>query len=251
MAKQKSTVQLQGTIGNLTFYKSIDGFMVKAKSEVSRDKILSDPRFERTRENMAEFAGAASSARIIRQPFTPLLQSSADPRMVSRFNALCFKIAKTDPVSKRGSRMVANGSLALFYGFDFNNRGMLSTILPTPYTITFTRTTGNVQLDLAAFIPKQGVAAPQGATHFQLQMAAAAINFSAQKNTAIQAASDVLPWDNNPAPAFSLTASLPANVTDPVFVLLQIQFMEQLNGGYYSLQNGGYNACSIIEVDAS
>ncbi|HVZ95240.1 MAG TPA: hypothetical protein VG847_00090 [Chitinophagaceae bacterium] len=106
-----------------------------------------------------------------------------------------------------------------------------------------------MQFDLPVFTPQLGITAPQGATHYQIQLAAAAIDFNTLKNTTVQTASDVLPWDNNPGTALSLTLSLPANSTLPVFVLLQLQFMETTNGKYYPLQNRAYNACAIIEVD--
>ena len=249
MARQKSIVEIQGTIGNLTFFKSQDGYMVKAKSQVSKDKILSDPKFSRTRENMAEFANAGKSGKIIRSPFSNLLQTSADPRMVSRLVAQCIGILKTDTVSKRGKRTVANGDLSLLEDFEFNNKGILSTALLAPYTVTFTRTTGIVDFDLPVFVPQQGIAAPQGATHYQVQLAAAAVNFNAKKNKGFRTASAVLPWDNDPSADLTLSLTLPVNSTFPVFILLQLQFMEQLNTDYYALQNGAYNACAIINID--
>jgi hypothetical protein len=249
MAKQRSTVQIQGTIGNLTFFKSQDGYMVKAKSSVSKEKIMSDPKFSRTRENMAEFANAGKSGKKIRAPFNNLLQSSADTRMVSRLTAQCIGVLKTDVTDKRGKRTVDKGDLSLLSDFEFNSKGILSTTLLAPYTVGFTRATGDVTFDLPIFIPQQGIAAPQGATHYQVQLAAAAINFSAKKNKAFQAASATLPWDNNPTTDLSLALSLPAASTNPVFVLLAIQFFEQLNSDFYLLQNGACNACAIIEVD--
>ncbi len=249
MAKQKSTVQIQGTIGNLTFFKSIDGYMVKAKSEVSKDRILSDPKFLRTRENMAEFGNAGKSGKKLRTPFTGLLKLSSDPRMTSRLTSLCTQVLKTDTIAKRGKRTVAKGDMSLFSDFEFNNKAILSATLLTPYSVAFTRTTGDVQFDLPVFTPQLGIAAPQGTTHYQLQLAAAAVDLNAKKNIAFQTASGVLSWDNNPTTALSLALSLPANSTDPVFILLQVQFMEQLNTDYYPLQNGAYNACAIIDVD--
>ena len=249
MAKQKGTVQMQGTIGNLTFFKSIDGYMVKAKSEVSGDRIKSDPKFARTRENMAEFGNAGKSGKIIRAPFNNLLNISSDPRMVSRLTAQCLQVIKTDTKAKRGKRTVANGDLSLFKDFEFNNKGILSTTLQVPYTVSFTRTSGALQFVLPAFVPQSGIAAPQGATHFQVQLAAAAINFNAKKNQEFQIASDILPWDINLTADLKLSLELPASSAYPVFILLQVQFMEQLNGDYYSLQNGAYNACSIIDID--
>ena len=144
---------------------------------------------------------------------------------------------------------MAQGDLSLFSDFEFNNKGILSTTLQAPYTVTFTRTTGNVQFDLPAFVPQSGITAPQGATHYQLQLAAAPVNFSAKKNKSFEVSSAVLPWDNSATTDLNLALSLPANSTYPVFVLLQVQFLEQLNTDYYPLQNGAYNACAVIDVD--
>lgn len=249
MAHQKGTVQIQGTIGNLTFFKSIDGYMVKAKSSVSKDKIMTDPAFARTRENMSEFGNAGKAGKTIRSPFTNLLQSASDPRMVSRLTKTCFDILKTDTTGKRGKRAVAKGDLSLLSDFEFNNKSILSSTLLAPYTIAFTRTTGNVAFDLPVFIPQQGIAAPSGATHYSIKLAAAPINFGSKKNKALQIASTILPWDNNVTTDLSLTLSLPANSTYAVFVLLSLQFFEQLNTDYYPLNNGAYNACSVIDVD--
>lgn len=49
MAKQKSIIKLEGTIGGITFLKTSDGYLAKEKSEVSKSRISSDPAFARTR----------------------------------------------------------------------------------------------------------------------------------------------------------------------------------------------------------
>ena len=49
MAKQNGLVKLLGTIGDMTYYKSRDGYMAKEKTIISADRIASDPQFSRTR----------------------------------------------------------------------------------------------------------------------------------------------------------------------------------------------------------
>lgn len=249
MAEQKSTVQIQGTIGNLTFYKSQDGFMVKSKSSVSRSKIMSDPKFQRTRENMAEFGSAGKTAKVLRTPFNSLLQQSADNRMISRLATVMLRVIQSDTTGKRGRRKAVNGDLSLLENFDFNNKGILSTTLITPFDITYTRSSGEVTFDLPSLIPTQGIATPQGATHYKLQLAAAPIDFASNKNIAQITASSVLPWDDVATTPIALTVTLAAASTLPVFVLLQVQFLTQVNADYYPLNNGAYNACAIIKVN--
>ena len=55
MAKQKGFINLEGTLGGLTFYKSEGESFVKTAGGISKDRILKEARFKRTRENMSEF----------------------------------------------------------------------------------------------------------------------------------------------------------------------------------------------------
>ena len=43
MAKQNSLVKIEGTIENLTFYKSANGHFVRSKGGVSKNRIMNDP----------------------------------------------------------------------------------------------------------------------------------------------------------------------------------------------------------------
>jgi len=42
MAKQKGIIKLEGTIGDITFYKSQDGFLAKGKGGISADRIANE-----------------------------------------------------------------------------------------------------------------------------------------------------------------------------------------------------------------
>jgi hypothetical protein len=69
MARQKSIIALEGTLGNITFFKSRDGYMAREKGGVNPDKIANDPAFERTRENNAEFGRAVRLPNFYEQLF--------------------------------------------------------------------------------------------------------------------------------------------------------------------------------------
>jgi len=49
MARQKSILKLQGTIGGISFYKTKDGFLAREKGGVDASRIANDPGFARTR----------------------------------------------------------------------------------------------------------------------------------------------------------------------------------------------------------
>ena len=61
--------------------------------------------------------------------------------------------------------------------------------------------------------------------------------------------SGILPWDNTATAALNLANAVTANSTHPLFLLLGIQFFQQVNGVNYPLKNGAYNALSLVKVN--
>src|SRR6516162_6127520 len=120
MAKQNGLVKLLGTVGDMTYYKSKDGFLAKEKTIISADRIASDPNFNRTRENNAEFGNACTSGKTLRHSLNAVLKNARDGRMVSRLSKTMMQVIKSDTVSPRGQRNVAAGDLQLLKGFEFN-----------------------------------------------------------------------------------------------------------------------------------
>ena len=249
MARQKSIIALEGTLGNITFFKSQDGYMAREKGGVTADKIANDPAFERTRENNAEFGRAGKASKLLRTAFRPIIQNASDSRTVSRLTALMFAVIKQDAVNIRGQRNVVDGEASLLQGFEFNNQGKLTTTVFAPYTVTLDRVTGNVDINIPSFIPNQMIAAPDGTTHFKFSMAAAEIDFENETFNVLSAESAFIAWNNQPSTAVDLTVQLPAASTHPLFALLDIEFVQDVNNIKYSLKNGAFNACSIIKVD--
>ncbi|TKK64140.1 hypothetical protein FC093_23215 [Ilyomonas limi] len=250
MAKQTGILPIEGTIGNITFFKSKDGYMVRSKGGVSASKIATDAAFQRTRENMAEFGRAGSAGKLLRTSLRSTIVKAKDNRMVSRLTAQMLKVVQADATSDRGQRNVIDGEATLLEGFDFNSGAKLSATLYAPYTLTFTRSTGTVQVSITDFIPPGILTAPTGTTHFQLFMAAAAIDFEAATYDAVSSASGELVYSHTATGAITLSAVLPPNSTHPVFLVLGVEFLQQVNGKQYSLNNGAFNACSIVKVDS-
>src|SRR6202035_5746177 len=96
MAKQKGVIKFEGAIGDVTFYKTKDGYFVKNKSDIGA-KLKTDPAFVRTRENNAEFGRAGKAGKLLRDTFRVLLQSTADGRMGTRLHQEMVRVVKADP----------------------------------------------------------------------------------------------------------------------------------------------------------
>ena len=102
MAKQVGIFPIQGALENVSFYKSEEGFMVRKKGGVSKERIMSDPAYVRTRENINQFGLNAKAGKIIRNAIPSLLKKGKDPRVSSRLSKVMGDIAKQDHVSPRG-----------------------------------------------------------------------------------------------------------------------------------------------------
>lgn len=250
MAQQKGILPLQGTIGNITFYKSKDGYMAREKGGISAERIANDPAFARTRENGAEFGRAGRGGKVLRTSLRALLVNVQDSKMVSRLTREMMKVIKADAVNERGQRNVIDGEALLLNGFDFNINSKLSSTLFAPFTASINRVSGLLSINVPSYVPGNMVAAPAGATHFKLVSAGAAIDFENKVFEALHQASGYTALDGTATAVLTLDHQLTANSTHPLFAVLGIEFYQEVNGTYYSLKNGAFNALSIVQVDA-
>lgn len=251
MARQKGIIKLDGTIGDITFYKSKDGYLAREKGGIPADRIANDPVFQRTRENGAEFGRAGKAGKILRNAIRGLLQNASDSRMVSRLTTEMVKVIQEDVTNTRGLRNVIDGEAELLQGFEFNINGKLGTTLYAPFVATIDRVAGSITADLAAFVPANMIAAPGGTTHFKIISAGAEIDFENETFVAATSATGVLPWDNNPTAAINLANAVTANSTHPLFLALGIEFYQEVNGAMYPLKNGAFNALALAKVDGN
>lgn len=249
MARQKGIIKLDGTIGDITFYKSQDGYLAREKGGVSADRIANDPNFQTTRENGEEFGRAGKAGKMLRTSIRGLLQNVADGRMVGRLTQEMVKVLQADIISVRGKRNIIDGEAELLEGFEFNIRSKLGTTLFAPFTAVIDRVAGTLNVVVASFIPINMVAAPGGSTHFKLMSAGAAVDFENETFEVDTNETAQMPLDSIATAVSNLSNSVTANSTNPVFLALGIEFYQEVNGVKYSLKNGSYNALSLVKVN--
>ena len=249
MAKQTGIIKLKGTIDDIAFYKTSDGHLARAKGGIDRDTILHSASFARTRENNSEFGSAGKGGKLIRSALRSLMQNAKDRRVVSRLTTLLLAIIKTDPVNERGKRNIDEGNLDLLEGFDFNSNGKLGTTFFGLFTPGFDRVSGDATIAVDPFSATNQIAAPSGTTHYKLAMGAAELDFVNKKFVYSEMDMGILPYDNAAVLATTLTASVTANSPFPVLTVMGIEFYQEVNGQYYSLKNGAFNALGVVNVD--
>lgn len=247
MAKQSSIIKIEGTIDDLTFYKSKDGYRIRKKTGVAADRIERDPQFQRTRENGKEFGHVAQMGKLMRRAIIDLLAEVRDDTLVPRMVRRLSKIKNLDSTSVRGDRQVAIGLQTdeenLLRGFDFNREAPLQQVLRKDIELD----TATGVMTLANFDPTKHLAYPQGTTHvgfragflnINLETEEAELQVSPEVDTAINAA---------PASITLTPDAVPAGDGNQVHLLL-VEFYQEMNGAMYPLNTGAFNALSVVEV---
>ena len=248
MARQKGIIKLKGTIGDITFYKTQDGHLAREKGGVDASRIKNDPAFQRTRENGAEFGRAGRAGKVLRTAFRSLSLNAADSRMASRLTQLMMKVIKADAVSNRGLRNVLDGETELLAGFEFNISGKLGNTLYAPFSSSIDRAAGSIDLEIPVFSPLTMLAAPEGTTHFKIVSAGAEIDFEAENYVISTSATEILPWNALETEVISQSNAVTPASTKPLFLVVGVEFYQEVNGAMYPLKNGSYNPLAIVQV---
>lgn len=248
MAQQKGILPLRGTLGNITFYKSKDGYLAREKGGIDAKRLATDPAFQRTRENGLEFGRAGKAGKLLRNSVRSLLQNASDSKMVSRLTKEMIRVIQADSVNPRGLRNVIDGEAELLEGFEFNITGRLNTTVYAPYTCLIDRVTGILTVTIPPFVPHNMVAAPSGVTHFRINSAGVEIDFETGIYVADIMSTEELPWDNENSVQILNSHAVTPGSSKPLFILLGIEFYQHVNGTMYPLKNGAFNALSVIKV---
>ncbi|MBS3992538.1 MAG: hypothetical protein KGZ87_02360 [Bacteroidetes bacterium] len=248
MARQKGIIKLKGTIGDITFYKTQDGHLAREKGGVDGDRIKNDPNFQRTRENGAEFGRAGKAGKILRTAFRSLSINASDSRVASRLTQLMMEVIHADMVSERGFRNVLDGETELLKGFEFNINGKLGNSLYAPFDSSIDRAAGTLDVNIPSFSPLAMLAAPNGTTHFKIVSAGAEVDFEAESFVIGTSATGILPWTVTDTALISQSNSVTPNSTKPLFLVLGVEFYQEVNGAMYPLKNGSYNPLAIVNV---
>ena len=250
MGKQSGIFKIEGTLDDVTFYRSRDGrFLVKRKSGVNGDRIKNDPEFARTRENGSEFTNIAQSGKVMRNALADLIFDVNDITKVQRLTAAMSRVKNLDDTSVRGERNVATG-IATPQGkqalklFNFNGNARMSSVLKTDYELD----TVGLTISIDGFTPVKNLGSPDGATHVELSGGFLNLDFASEDSELVLTNVENLAIDNTETDVTLTFPSTPAG-SGVNFYLLKVAFFQELNGTQYPLNNGAYNALQLIEVE--
>jgi hypothetical protein len=246
MAKLSSLFKFEGTVDDITVVKNSG--VVKRKGGLSKERIATDPKLVRVRENNAEFAMLATASKTIRDAFGDLGQNIRVQYLTSRLSRVLTRIKNLDSVSARGYRTVAIGIQGAegknhLNGFSFNATKSISAILQKPYTLD----TATGEVSIMGVAPAFDTLGGIGANTVGIKAYWAKIDFETNKATVSQTNQVKLGLDTTITDVMLTHAAPPAGTGIDVFVL-SIVFYQTVNGIDYLLQNGAHNAADIIAI---
>lgn len=248
MPKQVGVIKISGLLGDLSFYKSKYGFIMRSRTGVDGKRIKRDPSFRRTRENSQEFAHAAKSGKLLRVALKKTLAKCGDSNVYRRLLKTMIKILQTDPINERGKRRVASGDIQLLNNFEFNISTPLSRVVNFPFNTHIYRSSGEAGLMLPSFSPEKDIHIPGGATHFRFLCNAAEIDFEKGKfhNEEMQTA--WLSVSDERIDELSLSPGITPESKKKVILSLAIEFGQEINENFYPFQNQKANAMCVVGV---
>ncbi len=178
MAKQIGIIKVKGTIGELNFYDSKFGPLVrKAGGGFNSKAIKTKPSMIRVRENSSEFGRVSKVKQMFRIALHPFLNTCKDTTRHGRMIRVLQEIKTLDAISERGKRDVAIGlttpmGMKLWKDFDLTERSPFD-LMPCTYQVegeTYALTLSGLGLSSVVF--------PKGATLLEVSYGVLEIDFT-------------------------------------------------------------------------
>lgn len=182
MAIQTGVVKIRGSLGDVTFFRTADGFKAKMKGGPTKQQFKQSRRFARSRESATEFGRAGKGVRLLKEGIGPYLLTCADTRFYGRLTAALLKVVTSDSVNKRGKRKLLPENMHLLSGFRMKKE-MPSRLLQHTKTVK-----GGIQTDVVLTPVSTREVNKSGATHVRLFLCVSSLDLKKMNNvtTAIQ-----------------------------------------------------------------
>lgn len=249
MAKTDGVISFSGSIGNITYVQTRNGSYTRRRTGPSKDKIMNSPNYARLRDHISEFRQATQANALLRGHLLPFIGRCKDARLARRLNTVILEAVRLDKVNPMGQRNILDGELLLLEHFEFNSGAGLSGVLHTDIAGSINRATGEVSVSVTSFVPETALKYMPGATHVRISIAAAAVNFTTGEMQKQFSDGNYLPVGKQLTGPLTLSVSLPAGLTDPVLLLLKLQYFQEVNGDMLERFDASCNTCTILKVD--
>lgn len=265
MAIQNSFIKIKGSLGGLTFYERNGKTLVKTATSVDKERIMNDPKYRRTRENMQEFGAAATLGKAFRLGFAGISREIKTRSNTGRITGMMKRINRTGSGNRGERSFEITPNKQILEGFNFNKKLPLDSVFYPPYEApVIDANRSEVTWTVPDFNTQNYIRIPNGASHAKLVLHTAILSDfifdSAEgeykfihpdentKNVMSVSSEFALVGDIGSdiilTADLGLTAALPA--TAGVLISTGILFYQQINGLFYALANN--NSLQIVKV---
>ncbi len=248
MARQSGIIKFEGSVGDLTFVKTKNGYFVRKKSSIPKSRIMTDPNFLRTRENIAEFGNVAKAGGVLRKSLRSAASDVQDGNASNRMFAVLTGVKNLDTTHDRGLRTVAAGiadvsGQAKLNGFDFNAGAPLDSILLKDFTLN----TDDGILTITGLKPSTDLLKPLAAHKAGFNLFWTKVDFAHGISNTVQATESIVTLDDS-AHTVTLTVSAPPSGTGINVFALRLVYYQTLNGENYIFNDEAHSSAKIIAV---
>lgn len=220
----------------------------KKTAKVNRRRVLTDPVFEMTRQNNAEFARACTANRLLRHAFRLGMSKKADRYVSGRLTKTMFNILQSDSVNGRGERRVTKGVLGILEGFNFNRETSLQNVLRGPYSITIDHDITQATISFPSFMAKAMIETTSGANACILTGIAASLNLEEETWPVDPVQTDMLDIFRHPNETLQLQMPVHEHKsTHVIIVALGIEFFHEVRGRFQPVDRK-HNALAVVKV---
>ena len=251
MARVKSYLRLQGSMGETTFVKqgaNIGGYRSQDKKVTSPDKFKNDPKMARVRENASDFKTAARGGKLIRNSISSLVKDAKDSTLTSRMLKTLMAIIKSDTVSTAGHGNLVDGDLTLLTDFPFNVNAKLERMFGALITHNINKVTGQLTINIPVFTPSLELTAPSGTAKYQFVSAGLEMDFAAGTSKPDIQKSVQFAYNQVPTTALTLTHTVTPNSTLPLLLVFGIKFLKLANSSVVPLLGSDSSLLVILAV---
>ena len=176
MAKQTGPLPIEGTLGDLIFYKTIHGHLVRRKGNLDKERVMNDPAFEGSRAAGSEFGRAGAASGLIRRAVKQFCPYAGNGQTHARLSKLFGNIIREDKTHPAGERQVMAENIAPLKTFEWIQDQPLSRSFWAQCGGSMTPE-GTLTLTMPDFTPKRDLAWPMNATHAELTLVCLSIDF--------------------------------------------------------------------------
>jgi hypothetical protein len=248
MAKQAGSILLVGSVSGVNFYKTRDGHLARKKSRLDKKKWLRDPAFKGQREASRILGEGAKAYKLLKHAFHPYMAQAADSRQAGRGSALFAKMIRLDSTNGPIGKELRSENLHLLNKWEANKHVSVEAVLNVLPRVEIDRAAGTLTMALGEYSPKNHIAAPAGATHYQLISAVASVDFTAGKCEQERKETQWLAIDKTFEAESEEVFHFTAGTEVPVMAGIGVRFSQRVNEKEYVLNNMQYNAFQVTAV---